>query len=1322
MAFLVTFGTACVVSSTVTPSGADTVLAPTQVFASVGNSTVNVYSPNTAPAAPSFVQSLNDGSTIPASSPVYPGYPGAPDDTTGSAFGPASPASSASPAGTDNFYVTDDYSGQISEYNTSGALVGVFASGLQNPLSLVFDNSGNLYVGQQNTPYIAEYNSSGQAQTPIGPVTTGETGDDWIDLASDQCTFYYTTETNVIYRYANNCANGTNGQQSNFNSIPFNGANAFQVRILPDGGALVADSDAVLRLDDTGTVTQIYPCSASDQTALEAAYAPGGPSNPNPAAPAPTVDAPLPAIDGSGCGGQLFSLAIDPSGTSFWAGDSYSGNIWQIDLATGQALTEINTGAAFLYGLTVYNGYEAAQNPSVVSATPTQLTVAPVTGNFSTPTPVSATLTNATTNAPISGELVTFTLNGNPTESCSIDTNAQGVATCPITATEPSNSYTLSASFAGDTTTSTPLGSNSATSTFTENADTTSVTVASPPSVVNGQPITLSGTLTDTTTNTPLGTEEVTFSIGSTGSSLPPQSCSAITDPTTGMASCTIQSVDQPASSEPINASFTGDAYNNPSTSPPSTVTVTEPTILTVNTATSDYSDQTTVSAVLTDGNTNAPIGNEPVVLTLNGTETCTGITTATSTVTASGTIPAGTASCNITPGEQAGTYSLTASFAGDTSLPLQLMPANGTANFVVTLEETELSYTGPVTAQNGQPYTLSGVLTTDGNPLGGRAVLMTLGSGTTAQSCTGTTNATGTAACTITVTGQSPGPIPVTAAFASDGYYRMASAASTVNLPEGTQLTVNPTSGTYEGSTPLSGTLVNTYTNQPVPNEPVTFTLNGTQSCTGTTNAQGVATCPVTPNEPQGSYSLSGTFPGDTTSMPQLNPTSSSSTATVTQAPTTFTYTGTTSVTNGQSATLSGVLTSSEPTSGTDVSGKTVTFTLGSGSSLQSCTAVTNTSGAASCTIPNVNQSTGTAGVSASFGGDIYYSSTTASSTAAVHTPTTLTVSAGTSDFADAGTVTGVLTNAVTGAPIPAESVTLTLNGTQSCSAVTNASGTASCSITPNEPAATYTLTGSFGGDTTKAPQLLASIGSNHYVVTLEETAIAYTGPSIAVSGMPFTLSANLSTDGNPLGGRSVLMTLGSGTTAQSCTGATNSSGAASCTIANVNQTAGTAPISVAFAGDAYYRPASASGSVTTASAADTGAFVVGDISAGTPPATLPSLVSNGNQVNFWGAQTWKTNQFSGVNNAPASMKGYIDDAPPNYTCGGTWTSDPGNSSHPPSTVPVNLLVVVSSYINQSGSTESGNIKHVAVVSVAPGYAGDPGHRGYGQIIGWLC
>ena len=74
-----------------------------------------------------------------------------------------------------------------------------------------------------------------------------------------------------------------------------------------------------------------------------------------------------------------------------------------------------------------------------------------------------------------------------------------------------------------------------------------------------------------------------------------------------------------------------------------------------------------------------------------------------------------------------------------------------------------------------------------------------------------------------------------------------------------------------------------------------------------------------------------------------------------------------------------------------------------------------------------------------------------------------------------------------------------------------------ASCSITPNEPAGTCRLAATFAGDTTKAPQLLPRSGSNRFVVTLEETSIAYTGPSVAVSGMPFTMTANLTTDGGP-------------------------------------------------------------------------------------------------------------------------------------------------------------------------------------------------------------
>ncbi len=56
--------------------------------------------------------------------------------------------------------------------------------------------------------------------------------------------------------------------------------------------------------------------------------------------------------------------------------------------------------------------------------------------------------------------------------------------------------------------------------------------------------------------------------------------------------------------------------------------------------------------------------------------------------------------------------------------------------------------------------------------------------------------------------------------------------------------------------------------------------------------------------------------------------------------------YTGTTSVINGQSATLSGMLSAF----GSRLPGKSVTLTLGSGGSAQSCSGTTNASGSASC------------------------------------------------------------------------------------------------------------------------------------------------------------------------------------------------------------------------------------------------------------------------------------------------------------------------------------------------------------------------------------
>jgi len=121
--------------------------------------------------------------------------------------------------------------------------------------------------------------------------------------------------------------------------------------------------------------------------------------------------------------------------------------------------------------------------------------------------------------------------------------------------------------------------------------------------------------------------------------------------------------------------------------------------------------------------------------------------------------------------------------------------------------------------------------------------------------------------------------------------------------------------------------------------------------------------------------------------------------------------------------------------------------------------------------------------------------------------------------------------------------------------------------------------------------------------------------------------------------------------------------------------------------------------------------AFVIGD---------LDAVV--GNHVTFWGGQWSRKNHLSG-GRAPASFKGFANCTNPNPpACGGTWESDPGNSSHPPATVPADITVVVSSLITKSGPIESGDIPMMVTIHTDPGYEPNPGHEGTGTVTAVVC
>ena len=148
---------------------------------------------------------------------------------------------------------------------------------------------------------------------------------------------------------------------------------------------------------------------------------------------------------------------------------------------------------------------------------------------------------------------------------------------------------------------------------------------------------------------------------------------------------------------------------------------------------------------------------------------------------------------------------------------------------------------------------------------------------------------------------------------------------------------------------------------------------------------------------------------------------------------------------------------------------------------------------------------------------------------------------------------------------------------------------------------------------------------------------------------------------------------------------------------------------VRASFADDAYYEAATtAAGTLYVyAPTAGGGMFVVGDGSAA------------GN-VTFWGNQWWTTNSLSG-GAAPSSFKGYALHA--STSCGGTWSTDPGNSTPPPAQpLPAYIAVVVASSAEKSGAAISGHEVHVVVVKTSAGYDGNPGHPGTGAVVATVC
>lgn len=335
---------------------------------------------------------------------------------------------------------------------------------------------------------------------------------------------------------------------------------------------------------------------------------------------------------------------------------------------------------------------------------------------------------------------------------------------------------------------------------------------------------------------------------------------------------------------------------------------------------------------------------------------------------------------------------------------------------------------------------------------------------------------------------------------------------------------------------------------------------------------------------------------------------------------------------------------------------------------------------------------------------------------------------------FNDPVTFSATLTNSCTSAAVSGATLTFTLDGQAGVTGTTNASGVATATITPTEAAGAYTLTVSFAGSTS----LLFGSASTTFTVTKEDTALtSQTTLQVFVAGAKATLSATLTdpatagepaSDAAPIAGQPVKMTLGSGATAQSCTGTTNASGVATCSF-TVSSTVGNGPLPITDSfvdATNHYQPATFTQHGLVAAFPDHGSFAIGDVTEDNATATT--------LVNFWGPSWNKTNAFSalpaGETSAPPQMKGFIDSPstfPP--VCGGTWTSEPGNDSDPPApALPAFMATIVTSNpdtVAGAPSEITGNIVEIVVIQTnlpSDEYFNAPGHEGTGPIVAELC
>lgn len=248
---------------------------------------------------------------------------------------------------------TDFTVDKVSRFDNNGALVEAAWGGTFNshPESCVVSidpvtMQSVVYVGQADgTADVLKFDLAGNFLDSYD-VAVENRGSDWIDLAADRCTLFYTSEGELVKRF--DVCSGM--QLPDFATAPPFVGECYALRIRLNGEVLVACTDVVVRFSPVGTIMQTYP--------------------------KPPTEA----------GSLLFALALDPGGAHFWTGGFFTGLVYKYDITTGLIVDQFQAviEGFSLSGLALFGEPIASLPPSEEVSTPGKATgggfIDPVTG------------------------------------------------------------------------------------------------------------------------------------------------------------------------------------------------------------------------------------------------------------------------------------------------------------------------------------------------------------------------------------------------------------------------------------------------------------------------------------------------------------------------------------------------------------------------------------------------------------------------------------------------------------------------------------------------------------------------------------------------------------------------------------------------------------------------------------------------------------------------------------------------------------------------------------------------------------------------------